>query len=195
MFGAIFELIKSWVGLCLAGLAIKFLDDYLDQEEDDTGNLTLAVRLGPGVLAYALLLYALGTQLSQWSFSIFLASYACGMLGTNDWLLPIGTPAWLETAVVLLLGLVLCGWNEMLSSFLMILGIHLLDDVIDTQIQGTQAKTNNLVHQWGRVETLILGILLTLLSLLSAPIKTTLTWLALPVVLYIASNPQIAGKR
>ncbi len=197
MFVTIFKIGYAWGALCLVQLAIKLLDDYLDREEDgDDHRFCLADVMGEGILAYALLLYAVAARLSpEWTFTIFLSSYACGMLGSNDWLLPTGVPAWIEIVCTLLLGLLLTDWREMLSSWLLVSGVHLLDDVLDEKRQGQQVAVKNLAYRWGRIEACLLGIMFSLSALFLAPLKTFLSWLALPSVIYVAANPWKAKKK
>lgn len=196
MFGTICRLSRAWGALCLVQLAIKLLDDYLDREEDVAHRFCLADAMGQGVLPYALLLYGVAARLSpEWVFTIFLSSYACGMLGSNDWLLPSGLLPWTEIVLALSLGLVLTNWEEMVSSFMLVLGVHLFDDVLDEKQQEHRVTIKNLAYRWGRVEVLLLGILCCLVALFLAPLKTILSWSALPLVLCVAANPWKLEKR
>ncbi len=196
MFNTISRLGFSWGALFLLELAIKLLDDHLDLEEDSGLRFSLADAMGKGTLAYAMLFYAVSARFfPDWAFTIFISSYACGMLTGSDPLLPSGLSAWAEMLLVLTLGVIWSNGKEMLSSLALVMGVHLLDDVIDYRRQGQQVPTKNLAHCWGKVEVLLLGILCSLTALLLAPLKTVLSWLALPAALYMAANPWNSNKR
>lgn len=196
MYSTIFKLSQAWSALFLLQLSIKLLDDYLDQDQDDNCRLCLADHMGQGVLSYIMLMYAVAARLSpNWSFSIFISCYACGMLASNNWLLPSGLPAQAETGLVLILGTALIGWEEMLSSLVLVLGVHLLDDVLDEKQQREHVAIHNFAHRWGRTEIFLLGIIFNLAALFLNPLKAALSWSALPLVLYVAANPLKSEKR
>jgi hypothetical protein len=196
LFDTIFRPGLAFCGLVLVQLAIKLLDDYLDQQEDGEHRCSLADVMGQGTVAYVLLFYAISSRLDpNWAFTIFISSYACGMLGTSDWLLPSGLPPRVEIIIVLLLGLMLAGWSEMLSSWVLVLGVHLIDDVLDEKQQGQHTATKNLAHRFGRVEVCLAGIVCSLMALFLNPVKAILSWIALPLVLYIAANPGLGRVR
>ena len=189
MSSVICEAGRNLVAVFAVGLAIKLMDDHLDAVEDTDAEGNLATRLGRGVSAYALLSYAVAAWLNPtWALTFFLASYACGMLGSSTWWLPSGLPAWTETALVLLLGFAWAGWREMGSATAFVLGIQLLDDVIDLSRDGYAMRVN-LAHRWGKVEATLAGVTLVLVALLLAGAKTLLALLALPLVLYCAAAP------
>lgn len=97
-------------GLVLTGLAVRLVDDALDQEEDAAAQVpNLAAALGPGSVAYAGASLALAALLlPQHGPALFLAAYAWGMAGALTERLPSRLPGWLESigAVALLLLLV-----------------------------------------------------------------------------------------
>ena len=93
------------VALFLTGLAIRLLDDALDQAEDrEAGVPNLAGRLGGGAVAYGLAALALGALiLPGVAPAALLAAYAVGMAGSLAERLPTRVPAWVETAGVTVL--------------------------------------------------------------------------------------------
>lgn len=186
-----FEMVQGFAAVFAVGLAVKLLDDHLDQEEDAVRvRSNLAQILGRGSMAYGLFCYALGAWLRPaWSFTLFLASYACGMLGTVSWLLPSRLPAWLEAVATLALGLGLAGWQEMVSSGAFILGVQLLDDIVDMNQDAYLRTRPNLARRWGKVEAALAGTAVLVLGLILAPLKTLLALAALPLVLYLAAAP------
>ncbi|MGI6604202.1 MAG: hypothetical protein ACOX2S_03885 [bacterium] len=177
------------LSLFVVGLSIKILDDYLDGD-DSAGQPNLACLMDRGVVAYALFFYAVGAWLRPgWAFTLFLASYATGMLGSSHWILPSGFPAWVEVVVALVLGLCLAGWHELLSSVVLIFGIQLWDDVLDRAKDEKTGLRVNLAQKWGVVEASLAGLALLTTAVLLAPLKMLLTCLVLPLVLHVARYP------
>jgi len=185
----IFEACRDILALFSIGLAIKLMDDHLDREEADGARLPLAARLGRGVCAYTVLSYALAAWLKpSWAWTLFLASYACGMLGSGAWRLPSGLPGWLETVLAFALGVTAAGWREMASSTAFVMGVQLWDDVVDFARDRYLTRAN-LAQRWGRVEAALAGTALLFIALFLAAAKTLLGLLVLPWVLYVAAAP------
>lgn len=195
MSSAIFDLIRDLAALFATGLAIKLVDDHLDRDEGLTSRPVLATLLDRGTAAYALLSYALAAQLKpSWAFTLFLASYGCGMLGDSPWRLPTCLPAWGEIGLVLALGILTTGWQDMASSAAFILGLQLIDDVVDLA-EDRHALRPNLAAKWGRVEAALAGLVFVLTGLLLDLRKTVLGVAVLPGVLYVARAPWVKGVR
>ena len=81
MFGEIFDFFIKGLTICLTGIVIKLMDDYLDQEIDKIeGKHTLAVILDKALLPYTLLFMVLCMAVHPMlAGSLFLASYIIGM--------------------------------------------------------------------------------------------------------------------
>src|SRR5690606_29875589 len=100
--GAIFEsgpaAARLLAAVAAAGVAIKLMDDYLDQELDALlGRRTLAAAVGPGAVAYAMAALALAMLLDgPAAGSLFLAAYAVGMAHDPAGRLPTGLAGWQE---------------------------------------------------------------------------------------------------
>lgn len=196
MSSALCNLVRDLAALFATGLAIKLLDDYLDRDETFNSRPVLATILDRGTVAYAILSYALAAELRpSWALTLFLASYGCGMLGDSPWRLPTHLPAWGETWLVIMLGILATGWQQMISSTAFILGVQLIDDAFDLA-EDRHALRSNLAAKWGRAETSLAGIGFVLISLLMDLRKTLLGLTVLPAVLYVARAPWLkeAGK-
>ncbi|MDK2855592.1 MAG: hypothetical protein PWQ41_1192 [Bacillota bacterium] len=193
MSSAIFDVIRDLAALFATGLAIKLLDDHLDREETFFSRPVLATLLDRGTGAYSLLSYALAARLKpDWALTLFLASYGCGMLGDSPWRLPTRLPAYGETCLVFALGVLATDWQEMTSSAAFILGVQLIDDVLDLA-QDRHALRPNLAAKWGRVESALAGIAFVLIGLLLDLRKIILGLAVLPAVLYVARAPWLKG--
>lgn len=127
------EAVQTLLALTLTGLAIKFMDDHLDQELDAaSGVKNWALWLGPGVMPYALLFLSLATAVRPaLSLPLFLAAYALGMIRTPLALNPSGLAAIWETALVFLLGVFLFGWRPVLWAFSFLGAVQIADDLLD----------------------------------------------------------------
>ena len=81
MYGDWSSLLLELLGIVLAGLTIKLMDDHLDVEFDQCiGRQTLALRLGRACLPYGLCALVLAMAIApQVVLTLFLAAYAIGM--------------------------------------------------------------------------------------------------------------------
>ena len=114
---------RQVAAITLSGLAIKLLDDYLDRQEAD--------ELRP-LPAYAILALSVAVALAPGpALSLFLAAYAVGMLKDLAVPFPAGLVGWQEIALVLLGGLLLTGWREMLGSVALMVAAQSAVDLLD----------------------------------------------------------------
>ncbi|HEY8552282.1 MAG TPA: hypothetical protein VIL40_02375 [Thermaerobacter sp.] len=115
------------------GIAVKLMDDVLDQEEDAlTERPNVAVRLGAAAIAYALAALALAAALSpRDALSLFWASYAWGMGHGAGERLPLGLRAWQETALAVALAVLAAGLPDAVAALALIGSVQLLDDWVD----------------------------------------------------------------
>lgn len=173
MCDAIFELdlvallpaLRQGGAVILSGVAIKVLDDYLDRRdwEDD--------RAAP---AYALLALSAGVALAPGlASSLFLAAYAVGMLMDLDQRYPTGLAGWQEILIVVLGGLLLTGWREMLGSLALMVAVQSGDDLLDWTTDRTHGRLT-MVNRLGFGECVFLGLLAVAMALCLAPGKTAL---------------------
>lgn len=183
MFGGWSSLGVEVLGIVLAGLTIKLMDDWLDLEFDQCiGRHTLAMRLGRACLPYALVLFGAAVALApDLSMALFLAAYAIGMGHDLREKMPTKLPGWLESLLALLLsaafaGLVLTAWAVCIMAM-----IQLLDDLMDLQADRRSGQ-NNLAHRLGLVEATLLMFISLLAALLISTMKTVEVLVALPLV-------------
>jgi hypothetical protein len=156
---------RQITAVALAALAVKLLDDFLDQDGAEPD------RARP---VYALLALSVATVLAPGlSLSLFLAAYALGMLGELGRPFPSGLSGWQEMAVVTVLGLLLLGWREMLGSLLLMGGVQVGDDLIDWSADRGAGR-RSLVARWGLGESLFVLTIAFVLGWCLAPVKTTL---------------------
>ncbi len=165
MSAAIFEFGPRALALLLTGLAVKLMDDGLDNSPAD-GT--------PARLPYALVGLTAGALLClPWTASLFLSAYAVGMGYSLTDRMPTGLTGWQESLLATGFGIALLGPQEMFGSLLVMLCIQLADDACD-QARDAWLGRPNLARRYGSVETVLAALCLFLLGLLAAPAKTIL---------------------
>ncbi|BCJ85721.1 hypothetical protein [Effusibacillus dendaii] len=183
MYGDWSEWTIELVGIVLTGIAIKFMDDYLDLEYDQCiGRKTAASKLGRAVLPYGLLMLAIGVFIArEVGLVLFLASYAIGM--GHDLLekMPTKLPGWAEGLIALAIGLVLAGPLLTLWGILIIATIQFLDDLMDIY-KDMQTGQRNTAVRFGGVETTLLTLICLIFALLLSAEHSILVLVATPVV-------------
>jgi len=161
---AIFEQSCIVIAVMLCAIAVKFVDDFLDQDLDThAGSRNFTTQFGNGTVVYAMLALALAASLNtNPSIPLFLASYSVGMFHDLKQPFPTGLSGWQESLFVFLFGVMLWGWQIMLFAILFIASIQLFDDYVDVctdQLVGYR----NIASRIGKVECLLLSII-TMLS-------------------------------
>jgi len=162
----------------LTALAVKTLDDLLDEPEETALSVGAAKAA-----AYSALLLALGAGIAPArAVSLFLAAYAAGMLPAAAERLPTGVPSWAESAAAALLAAVLTGPLEAAGSLLVMMAVQAADDVCDAERDRAQGRPN-LTRAAGRAGAVALAAVSCVLALVLAPEKTlAVLAVALPVV-------------
>ncbi|MHB8756494.1 MAG: hypothetical protein ACYC6V_00530 [Bacillota bacterium] len=156
---------RQVAAITLSGVAIKLLDDYLDgQEADELRSLP----------AYALLALSVAVALAPGpALSLFLAAYAVGMLKDLAVPFPAGLVGWQEVALVLLGGLLLTGWREMLGSVALMVAAQSADDLFDWGLDRAHGRPS-LVGRLGLGECAFLLLFTAALGWSLAPGKAAL---------------------
>lgn len=177
-------------GLFLTGLAVRLVDDALDQEEDqEAGAVNLASSLGSAAVAYAGASLALAALLlPRHGPALFLAAYALGMAGSLTERLPTRLPGWIETAAATGFLLVLVPPGMALWALLLMGAFQAADWALDggpapgVRVDGpvVAAPTGRRAALWA---LLALGLALVATSLAPA---LTLAGLAVGGVLEVA---------
>jgi hypothetical protein len=133
---------SSLVAAGLTALAVKLMDDALDLERDRAaGRRNWALALEGGAASYALAIFALAAALDgRTAAALLLAAFGVGM-GTGGERLPLGLRAWHESALALLLALLLCGWRLAAAATLASLCAQALDDLLDGHARRGTGET------------------------------------------------------
>lgn len=163
MWPEIFEFLSIASSVIFCAIAIKFADDFLDQEIDNNHH-NFAIMLGNGIMLYGMLSMAIAVSINtSISISLFLSSYIIGMFHDLKNSFPSQLKGWQESLIVFIIGMYFCGWRSVSFSILFVLSIQLLDDYIDVytdQLTGHR----NWAHQLGKVECFLLFLLSILTS-------------------------------
>lgn len=187
MSGAIFEsgpaAARLLAAVVAAGVAIKLMDDYLDQELDALlGRRTLAAAVGPGTVAYAMAALALAMLLDgPAAGSLFLAAYAVGMAHDPAGRLPTGLAGWQEAMVAAGAGALLAGLRVMAAALASMLFIQCVDDLRDAA-EDARRGHGSLAARLGRVETGLVAAAALVAGLLIHPVLVIGAALAAPLV-------------
>lgn len=170
------------------GIAIKLLDDQLDQARDAAAHrFNWAQCLGSSVTAYALVALSVAMLLAdRTAFSLFAAAYAVGMAG--DWrrTMPSGLPGWLESKGMLAICVLTLGWAWTLWGLVTIGAIQAWDHAVDGD------------GPWPRPVYILTALACTSLALALHPALSAMALAAaLPFVLPRPLPPRLqrAGKR
>ena len=175
LVGAVSPLVNgvaTGLAVFLTALAVKALDDLLDEPERDAGEAGRTVgRGGPWLAAYIAAALVLAAGLAPGaSVSLFLMAYAVGMLPSLSEKLPSGLPSWAESVAALAIAVLLDGPLETLGSLLVIAGAQAFDDYRDAG-EDRAAGRASLAAALGRRGALVAAILLGLGALVVAPAK------------------------
>jgi 1,4-dihydroxy-2-naphthoate octaprenyltransferase len=187
MFGGLLDWMTSLASMVLMGAAVKLMDDYLDSEYDICrGERTIAVKIGRATLPYALVCALISSYFNvSIAVSIFLASYALGMLTNAREKLPTKVPAYMEIVISLLVLWAMVGWRTGLWALSFMALIDWLDDVIDmTRDQRTGQR--NLALKIGLVETTLLILIAMCTSVLTNAKFTAIGFIAFAVLTAVA---------
>lgn len=161
--------LRSAPVVLLTGVAIKLLDDLLD-DEPGYGDLT---PTGRAVYALAALALALALD-AKLGFCLFAAAYGLGMLSEPQLRLSTGLPAWLEITIAFGLAALLATPALALQALLSLGAVQLLDDLID---YGADASLpgRNWARRLGRGEAALVGLIALVLATIPGPAVPLLT--------------------
>jgi len=157
---AIFELTGIVIPVILCSIAVKLVDDFLDNDRDTrAGCYNFSQTLGSGTIIYGMLSLSLAASINaSVSIPLFFASYSIGMFNDLTTTFTSGLSGLQESLLVFILGVILWGWQSMLFSLFFIISIQLFDDYLDIYTDQL-AGYRNLAHRLGKVECLLLSIL------------------------------------
>lgn len=188
MFGVWSSLLVELLGIVLAGLTIKLMDDWLDVEFDQCiGRQTLSLRLGRACLPYCLALLGFAIALApQVALPLFLASYAIGMGHELREKMPTRLPGWVESIVAVGLALLTAGWQVAAWAVCVMAMIQLLDDLMDLH-NDRRSGQNNWANRFGYVEATLAMFIFALGAVLLSPLHTVEVLIATPLVHIVLS--------
>lgn len=182
MLQPMFEIIMATI---FSGIAIKLMDDALDQELDIAcSRFNWAEVLGPGTVAYAAVSLAIAAAInSPISLTLFFASYSIGMFNNLRQVLPTKLCGWQESVIIILTGTIFFSWEYMAFSLLFIMAVQLFDDFVDCK-SDIIAGQRNFAVKFGRTECALFCCILLLLALQVAGAAILLPVFAGTVLLY-----------
>lgn len=167
----------------LTGVAVKLMDDFLDLRYDVfEGTETLAVRLGEGSIAYALVSFALAAGAdAKTAVALMVGAYAVGMAGDFDRQLPSGLYGFQESLALLAAAALLVPWRAVLWAASAMLCVQLLDDLEDLATDRLTGNPN-LARRIGVVEAHMLALGALFVAALTHPVGTVAVFVAVPLV-------------
>lgn len=158
MYPSLPDKVLIFISILLCGLAVKLLDDYIDEESRD-------------YVPYMMCSLAISISLWREGVSLFLSSYIVGMFHDRKIKLISGFKAYHEQVLVFILSWVLTGLKKTVSSLLIICAIQLIDDFMDEREDAYEGRKNWAVV-FGRVEALLSGAVFLVLALCIDMFKT-----------------------
>ncbi len=160
MWHEIFEQSAIVISVILCAIAVKLVDDFLDQDLDTSASShNFANSLGKGTIIYAMLALTLAISINALvTIPLFLASYSIGMFSDLQQPFPSGLKGWQESLLVIFCGILFWGWEQMFFSLLFISSVQLFDDYVDLE-KDQVVGCRNIARQIGKVECLLLSII------------------------------------
>lgn len=162
MFGATFDgvaLLRETGAVALTALAVRWMDDVVDGEtlpDDDAVGCGADPVIARAV--YSLLALALACALDrERAVTLFLCSYAVGMLGAGDARLPLGLSPRGESMAVLAVAFWAGGWALTAAALGTVLAIQVADDLDDVD-DDARTGAANLACRLGAVEAAGAGL-------------------------------------
>jgi len=154
---------------CFTGMAVKLMDDRLDEPLDSLLNRPNLTRvLGRADIAYALLSLTLAVALSPVvALVLFAASYAVGMAHEPGRTGPLGLPYWAESAGILAVGVLKAGVGLQAAALLGVGAVQLVDDIRDRREGSHQLP---IASRFGLTERVMVAALATIGGMLLDPL-------------------------
>ncbi|MBP2649494.1 MAG: hypothetical protein H6Q74_319 [Firmicutes bacterium] len=162
MWPAMYNCTAVVLAVIFCAVAVKLTDDYLDIEYDIACHkFNLARYFGSGTVIYAMLFLAVAASFNATvSLMLFMASYAVGMFSDLNTRMPSGLLGWQESILVIIVSVIIYGWQLSGFSLLIIFAVQCLDDCIDLRPDCDNVSgTRNLACRLGVVECGLLGII------------------------------------
>ncbi|MFW5991758.1 MAG: hypothetical protein ACOCQN_01030 [Halanaerobiaceae bacterium] len=175
---------NRFTGILLTGIVIKLMDDFLDYNIDEWNS---TVYLERAVLPYSLVLFFIALFFNfEESVGLFAASYCLGMNTNKKTRLPSGLLAWQEGLLIIIISICITDLYNVIYSLILILTIQLIDDLIDYQTDRYKNQ-GNYVLKFGRINIILVIIILVLISLCYFTIKFITVFTAV-LIIYLLIN-------
>lgn len=164
---------KRFIGIFLIAVVIKIMDDFLDKDIDKLSNQwNITLILKRAILPYCIVLLILSLYCNfNESVSIFAASYMLGMINEHNQQLPTRLYAWQEGLLMILFAIYMTSVKDVFSALVIVSFIQIIDDVIDLN-KDKYTKVDNTIYKYGKINMLIISIILLLISIRYFLIKT-----------------------
>lgn len=147
-----------FISIFFCGLAVKLLDDYIDESERD-------------YVPYMMCALALSISLWKGGVSLFFSSYIAGMFHDRKLKLTSGLKAYHEQIIAFIISSALTGVKETISSLVIICAVQLTDDLIDEREDAYEGR-KNWSQVLGRTEASLSAAIFFVLSLYLDMFKT-----------------------
>lgn len=184
------EIFKKLLGLFLVGIVIKLLDDEVDKETgiENRYKINLINELGKYKLPYGLILLSIAMVLeTYYAFSLFSSAYIIGMFNFINRKLPLKVKAYHEIIIIVIINLVLIPYRIFFHSFIVIILIQALDDILDMKHDLTYGYFN-FANKYGKGEMIIVSVILVTSSLMLSLENTSLILLTWFCINYLYSE-------
>jgi 4-hydroxybenzoate polyprenyltransferase len=147
--GGLFVRLAEVASILLVAGAVRMLDDAIDEPQ----------TINTATVSYVSILVACAAALSvTTAITLFLACYSWGMTGNLGRLLPSGLTCSAEALLAVLIGAWRFGPIPMLAALSIVAFIQAVDDVMDYD-SDRERGASTWATRWGRVETLLFGLL------------------------------------
>ncbi|AFS78532.1 putative membrane protein [Gottschalkia acidurici 9a] len=181
MFLNIYNL-KLLVCISIISIIIKIIDNVVDNEGYVDESKLLPEK---GILPYVVIMMGVASMLNiNITVSLIFSAYIVGMFENLNMTFLFSLKGYQESIIVAILGILFIGFNDMISSILVISSIQLIDDLIDMD-KDRITQNKNYALKYGIVEVSIATIILFLIALFMSPNKTIISFLVFGVFQFI----------
>lgn len=173
------EICKRVIAIFFIGIVIKLLDDEVDGDNKNKYSINMLNEIEQYKFPYGLAILAFAMLLEkEYAFSLFSSAYMVGMFNFANRKLPLKMKAYHEIIILIIINLIFISHKVFIHSFLIIILIQMLDDLLDIKHDSIYGYFN-LANKYGKGEILIISIILTTVSIMISTTNTILillTW-------------------
>jgi len=182
------EICKRILAIFSIGIVIKLLDDEVDGDKKDKYSIDMLNELEQYKFPYGLIMLAFAMLLEkEYSFSLFSSAYMIGMFNFVNRKLPLKMKAYHEVIILIIINLGFISHAIFIHSFLIIILIQMLDDLLDMKHDSIYGYFN-LANKYGKGEVLIISLILLTLSIMVSAANTILILLTWFFINYLYSK-------